>query len=330
MAIYPDHMLHYDQLLTNISTQLTNEPTWADALTTKIPVANKSDMYIRWENREQFQAVDDLRAPGSRAKEIMGTVFDRDAYDCQDHALAIRVTDEERAQADSPLDPDATAVQIVTGGIQKAREKRIHDLLNDTNIYHGDLTGDPGNWDLPATDIIEDIREAKYAMHKKIFRYPNTMIMPLGVWAKIQDNSKIVDAIKYTQRGVYDLDLFSSLVGMNVIIPTGGILGDNDGSAKTGSSNIEYLWKEDRVFLLHVGDGPTTRTISFLWEFVWTGVISQGINMYRFRQEQNWSDVIVGRRYYDFHLATIDESRPDWRTAPKSLCAYMFTGVTTT
>ena len=67
-------------------------------------------------------------------------------------------------------------------------------------------------------------------------------------------------------------------------------------------------------YLLHVGDGPTTRTISFLWEFVWTGVISQGINMYRFRQEQNWSDVIVGRRYYDFHLATIDESRSDWRT----------------
>ena len=112
MAIYPDHMLHYDQLLTNISTQLTNEPTWADALTTKIPVANKSDMYIRWENREQFQAVDDLRAPGSRAKEIFGTVFDRDSYDCQDHALGIRVTDEERAQADSPLDPDATATLL--------------------------------------------------------------------------------------------------------------------------------------------------------------------------------------------------------------------------
>ena len=72
MSIYPDHMLHYDQLLTNISTQLTNEPTWADALTTKIPVANKSDMYIRWENREQFQAVDDIRAPGSRAPRNLG------------------------------------------------------------------------------------------------------------------------------------------------------------------------------------------------------------------------------------------------------------------
>ena len=34
--------------------------------------------------------------------------------------------------------------------------------------------------------IMKQIREAKYAMHKKIFRYPNTMIMPLGVWSKIQ------------------------------------------------------------------------------------------------------------------------------------------------
>ena len=41
----------------------------------------------------------------------------------------------------------------------------------------------------------------------------------------------------------------------------------------------------------------------------------------------NWSDVIVGRRYYDFHLATIDESRTDWRTNPKTLCAYMFDNV---
>ena len=59
---------------------------------------------------------------------------------------------------------------------------------------------------------------------------------------------------------------------MNVIIPGGGILGDNSKSAKTGSDNIKYLWDDNKVILLHVGDGATTRTISFLWEFVWTGV----------------------------------------------------------
>ena len=44
------------------------------------------------------------------------------------------------------------------------------------------------------------------------------------------------------------LELFSALVGMNVIIPSGGILADNDdGGAKTGSPNIEYLWDENDV-----------------------------------------------------------------------------------
>ena len=153
----------------------------------------------------------------------MGTVFDRDAYDCQDHALAIRVTDEERAQADSPLDPDATATTLVSEGIQRAREKRIHDLVMDNDLYFptGGAIGAPGSntpptyrdissakWSASGTDIMDHIRTAKYDMHKRIFRYPNTMIMPLGVWSKIQNNSIIVERIKYTQRGGYDLELF--------------------------------------------------------------------------------------------------------------------------
>ena len=72
----------------------------------------QSDKYYVFGN-ENWLPQSDLRAPAAVAGEIPGLARSIESYYAEEHALQIRVTDEERANADSPIRPDTMARQLI-------------------------------------------------------------------------------------------------------------------------------------------------------------------------------------------------------------------------
>ena len=106
---YNSRAVHIDRALTNLSVKLSNNQTVGSVLFPSIPVMKQSDKYYVFGN-EGWLPQSDLRAPAAVAGEIPGLARSIESYYCEEHALQIRVTDEERANADSPIRPDMDAV----------------------------------------------------------------------------------------------------------------------------------------------------------------------------------------------------------------------------
>src|SRR5690554_6029300 len=126
--------VHIDEVLTNISVAYPNNGMVGNILFPEVRVRKQSDLFNVF-GREAWLPADDVRAPGSRTVEIPGLKVSNRPYFAREYALQIPVTDEERENADSPLDPDRDATELVTSKLLLRRELRIRDLVTDTTRY---------------------------------------------------------------------------------------------------------------------------------------------------------------------------------------------------
>ena len=348
MPAFPYENLHLDRMLSGFSTQLRNRPSIVNQLVTPITVNKQTDAWYRWENKAQFTASDDVRAPGARATRITGQKFLRDTYYCPDHALEIAITDEERAQADDPIRPEMENLMLLENQLEMARAERIIAMVNNANNYYKGFVASPNptagggsqQWDEATADIVTQVREIRLAMHKKIFVEPNVVVVPYQVCRKLEDNTQIIERIKYVMPGFITEDLLASLWGMRVVVPETGIIGDFNpaADARTGSPEFKYQWrspsngsapgpssgsylsagdlfttpsafsdKDDNVLFAYVPQMASTKQVAFVYEFIWTGPDGAGQSTYRRRLDANFSDAIITRRFYNFYFGTIDE-----------------------
>ena len=132
---------HIDQILTQISVAYPNNGFVGSALFPTVAVRKQSDKYYVF-GREAWNAVNDLRAPGTVANEVPGMAVSTDTYYAQEHALQIPVTDEERENVDSPLAPDRDATELVTSKVMLGREIAMKTLVTTTANYATGLFGD--------------------------------------------------------------------------------------------------------------------------------------------------------------------------------------------
>jgi hypothetical protein len=288
--------VHIDVVLTGISVAWPNEGLVGNVLFPAVPVQKQSDKYYVFAGREGwYPALDDARAPGTEANEVPGLEVSLGSYYCQEHALQIAVTDEERENADSPLSPDVDGTEMLASRVALGKEYRIFKLVSTAANYHTDpgtdynnnLTVDlssPGGSGYPfyehlqwdnATGTnqlggqgptpVQDIRQAFRSVHGVSFLTPNSAIIPYLVMSYLEDTPDFVERIKYSERAILTPDLVSSLLSLdNVVVPGFGYATNNPGQTLA----LQYLW-QNQVLLTYSPPRPGLKVPAFAYQFTW-------------------------------------------------------------
>ena len=187
--------VHIDTALTNVSVAYRNRDYIADDVAPPIAVRKQSDKYFVYDpEREFMRATPDARAPGAEANEV-DFALSTDSYFCEDHALEAAIPDEERENADPPLQPDVDRAELLADKIALNREIALHTLLSTgTGINTHSL--DPLEWwSLPDSDPLAHLRAAANVVFSSVQRRPNVAVFPYAVFDVLRNHPRIVERL---------------------------------------------------------------------------------------------------------------------------------------
>jgi hypothetical protein len=302
--------VHIDVVLTNISVAWPNSGFVGETLFPSVPVKKQADKYYIFGHEAwQPEPFGDLRAPGTVANEIPGLNVSLDTYFCNEHALQIPVTDEERQNADSPLSPDTDGAELVTSKVLLQRELNIYNLVSAPGTYNSALQvtlSGTAQWsDYVNSNPIGDLRTGVRAVHGQIFLEPNLAIIPYLVMSTLEDHPDFIERIKYSERGIVTPEIIASVVGIaNIVVPG---VGYNSTANPGQTASLTYLWGKN-VIMAYVPPRAGLKIPAFGYEFTfgYGGNTPQVVK--RWREEQRESDIIRVSRRYDLKMVAVDGS----------------------
>lgn len=241
----PVSSIHIDQALTEISQRVTNTELIADQVWPIVNVRKDSDKYFVY-NKANLRAENDEWAPKAMANETDWDVT-TESYSTQRRALAQLVEDDEVQNADSPLDIMADTASTLTEKLMIRLEKRLAGVLQTVGNYDADARPDisasaSDQWDnfgSADSDPLEDIANGRQIVAKKIFRRPNLVFMSREVFEILKEHPKIIERIKYTQRGLLTPDILASLFDVDRVLIAGG--GENT-AIEGAADSLAYIW----------------------------------------------------------------------------------------
>jgi len=277
--------VHKDQILTNISIMYRNAAYVGTEIMPIVPVKKKSDIYYIYDSKaDRFRIPKTLRAPRSESRTVDWKVT-TDGYVCDEHALNSLIDDIERDNADKPLNLETDTVEFLTDIVTLGLEMRIKDMIEATLSANAPTNGVWSDYTTETIDPIADIEIAKAAIHAVIFREPNVLLLGKAVYDKLKYHPKIIELIKYSQKGVLTTDLMASIFGIEKVIV--GKAGYN--TAKEGKTAVlSYLWGKNAI-LAYVEPRPGIKKFSLGYTFQ-----SQKFQTRRARIElkhSNWFEV---------------------------------------
>ncbi len=310
MAVYDPQgggNVHIDRVLTGISMGYQNNALIGNALFNEVRVRKQSDIYYVF-GREGWLPEDDYRAPGGWATEIPGITVSTSPYYCHEYALRIPVTDEERQNADRPLDPDRDGTELVTSKVLLKREQRIVTKVQTAANFPTNnkvtLAG-TSQWSAYSTsDPIGIVRTGSRLIHSLLFTEPNTAVIPYQVMSQLEDHPDFIERIKYSQAGVLTAEIIARVLGMERILVPG--VGYNS-AAPGQTATIAYLWGK-HVLLAWVPSRAGIKLPAFGYEFVWRYPGGQSQIAKRWREEERGADLIQVSRRYDLKFIAVDGS----------------------
>ncbi len=259
--------IRFDPILSNVSVAYKNEEYIAEQILPIVKVATVTGKYFVYDT-SNFRKSVSLRGMGASAKEVDYGVSQSTAFVIKEHALKELVPDELIEQAPSPLNPEMDATENVT---EKLLVEKEYDLATwmkvVTNITnYKTFTGLAGAYywsDYANSDPVGDIRTGKAAVHAKIFKDPNVLVLGKEVYDKLVDHPDIIDRIKYSALGVATTDLLARIFDVQkVVIGAAGYESATEGQ----TSSMGYIWGK-YAWLLYVAPRPAIKQISFGYHF---------------------------------------------------------------
>ena len=257
--------VHTDAILSNVSEMYRNAKYVGLEMLPVVSVKKESDKYYKYNSKaDRFRVPNNLRAPKSDSKTIDWKVT-TDTYSCNEYALNDLIDDREKNNADKPLNLKVDTVEFLTDVNALAQEKRVVDLLTDETVLTNNtaLTGTDQWSDAANSDPVGDIEAGKEAIHGKIFRYPNTLLLGIEVYNKLKLHPDIIDLFKYVQKGIITTEMLADLFGVEkVIIGAAGYNTANEGQ----TASYSYLWGKNAI-LAYVESKPGLKKFSLGYTF---------------------------------------------------------------
>ena len=214
--------IHVDRYLSDMSVSFAQETEVyiADKVFPVCPGEKQSDKYVIYSKEDWLRDEAQIRAKATQSAGGDYTLSS-DQYYCDKWGYHKDVTEEDRANSDTPLDADIDATQFVTNKILISKEVQFANQYFQPSIWGATITGVDSSpttgqtlrWNLQSSNPIADIRAAIIRIASLTGKKPNKLTIHPAVLYALEDHPLIVDRIKYTQFGSVSTDILARLFG---------------------------------------------------------------------------------------------------------------------
>lgn len=313
-------MIHVDRPLTNISVAFMQDASnfIADKVFPKVPVQKQSDTYFEYDRADFWRDEAQERAQGAESAGGDYTIKQAPPYFCRKIAYHKDVTEEERVNADTPLQPNQDATEFVSNKMLIRRENDWAKKYFVPGVWSKDIEGVDSNptgnqaikFDLATSNPIKVIADQITAMAENTAHRPNTIVMSPHVFYALKNHEDVLERIKYTQKGIVTTDLLAQLFEVDNIYVAWAVQNTSrrGDAEKTGDNSFIF---GKHLLLCYVNPRPGLKKPSAGYIFTWTGLKGAGAYGNRInRIPMPWlgqdTERIEGEMAYDTKLVAKD------------------------
>lgn len=298
--------VHINRPLTNMSLAILQDLTAFKAATIfpRIPSQTQSDAYYTFDEKYFNRDTLKLRAPGSRA-EMLKYAISNDSFFCKVWSGGHEIPDELRANADSVLDLDMQANEVVVRAALIRMEKLWVDKFFKASVWTDyDITGvasgagtdETVQWDQDSTsDPIKDIGDAQIAMLKRTGYRGNTLVVGAEVDLVLKRHSDILARIQYGGTpgapAIVTDAAIAAIFGVDRYLVMDAI----EETSNEGAAASPAFIAGKHALLVYTPPSPGIMKAAAGYTFVWsgmTGATAAGYRIKKFRMEPESADVI--------------------------------------
>lgn len=308
--------VHVNRPLSNYMLQYGLQQNYlADKVAPTLPVQFKSDAFYRYPKEYWLQALATLRAPGTPS---LGGQYhiDTGSYNCQVYAFHYDLADQIRANADTVIQADMSAVRYVTNNLLNAKELQWHQKFMAPGVWQGlsstggdfNVTADGGGaWNTDTSNPVKCIRSLATLMQARTTKRPNTLILTRDVADALMDNRYLLDLVRFSggEGGFITQSTLQKAFDIQNIYIAETVLN----TAQTGMPANTGFLSRNGFLLCFVTPSPSMTEPTAMMTFSWNGYLGGGANgnvIKTFRMEELASDRIEGEMAYDQQVVAPD------------------------
>ncbi|OGI31338.1 MAG: hypothetical protein A2287_02790 [Candidatus Melainabacteria bacterium RIFOXYA12_FULL_32_12] len=198
-------------------------------------------------NKEAFQVYNTERAIRANSNVVSPKGFNKKSATLTEHDLAYPIDYREEDES-KKVKLQLHATNVVTEGLKLKHEKQCADLVQNPNNYTSGnkiiLAGNSkfsnyGDNNIPASDPVGVIEDAKDAIAGKIAQDPNTMVIGHESWKKLKRHPQIQGLISNNQNKIVTLNFLKEIFEIpNIFIGKSVFVDENGNFVKVWSDNI--------------------------------------------------------------------------------------------
>lgn len=314
--------VHVNRPLTQMSIAYiqAQDKYVADKVFPSVPVANKSDIYFVFDKADFLRNEFGKKVAGGKPAKGGYDLTTAGPYNCEVYAYAHQIPDQIRSNADSPLNLDRAAAEIVMQKALIAREASFVTRFMGTGIWGKDITGVASapstnqvlQWDNASSNPIEDIRAGMTYVESQTGFRPNTLTMGRAVWDKLVDHSDLIDRVKYgggtsnTVPAMVQRQAVAQILELDNIYVSAAV----SNTAEKGATGAYSYLMGKSALLTYTPQAPSLMMPAAGLTFNWTGFLGSegsGIRVKKYRQpEEEEADQIEGQIAIDQRLVGAD------------------------
>lgn len=303
-------MIHIDQPLTNISIAYVQDAKnfVAGQCFPLVPVKKQSDKYFTFDRGDWNTAGAQRRARGTESIGG-GWSMSTDSYFCEEWAEHKNIDDQDRDNADEPINLDRSTAKFLTQRMLITREVDWAANYFTTSVWTGSTTATditPGSlWDTVAGTPIDDVGAQIDSILQKTGQLANILILGRKVFRALKNHADILDRIKYTQRGNVTPDLLAALFEVDKVIIANAVQNTADEDA---TESMGYILGSNDTLLCYTNPAPALEMPSAGYTFAWTGLAGNnyGQGIRTFRTEKESSDRVEIKSTWDHKVVAAD------------------------
>ena len=304
---------HTDAIMTNVSIAYRNSEYIADRLFNTLPVKKQSNKYYIYDKGPWFRDEADVRGPGARAKRG-GYTLSTGSYYCEVQAFAKEIPDEDRANADVPLQPDIDATEFAADKVALKKERQVAAVA--MTAANWTTTNDAeGGWAKGSSNtFISDMEDKIEVIRALIGMRPNVLVMDTKTMKELVQEATLLDRIKYGQTAgapaMVTPNLIAQMFRLEEVIIGGAIYSDADEKADGTDFNSVDIWETNATkgsaLLYYRPRRPGIKVAAAAYILRWTGNGTAGRNVLRWREDAEHQDVVEANEAFDCKVVGAD------------------------
>ena len=299
--------LRVDTLLTNILVGFVQQSYINDRVFPVVGVNEQTGLIPRFKRSHWYRNSAHKRAPGTASRGGSWDVDTNLPYNAERISFRDELPDDYVRNAADVYQVEQTSVGFVRNMIELRKEIDLAEAIFTTSVWADDENG-AGNADftqwssLASSNPLIDIATYEDEIETRIGTEGRTLLMGKQVWNSLRWNPVMLDAIKWTQRGVLTLDLVASLLDVDEIIVGRSMKTDSPEGTAEASVTYDRIWGK-HALLYYKTNAPAINSPAAGYTLTWNVIPNSYMYIKRMRNEEKEIDIIEGNAYFD-HVVT--------------------------